>query len=213
MSPGPQAKGSTREGYAPGSMPPPGEVLSPERQKNLAKIVAPARMRPVQLPMGYRPQPTTASLKVGFGKLADYGLNVSPQGIGATFNAKDERLEGMNHWVPRRTMEQAYQGVDQGLDETALINAAGEGGNIRDPLAGAGIGAAMAHYGLGKNPWLTGAGALVGAGAGAMYNHATRDARQDDMSQALKGVYNEKRRAQHTAHEARPVVVSTNGDT
>jgi hypothetical protein len=199
-------------GYAPGEFMMPGNILTPERQKNLAKLVAPARARsrPLALPRTFG--------KVGFEKLSDYnmGVGVGPFGIGTS--TKSERLDGMNRWVPRETIENAYQGLQQGLDQQALMEQAAESGNLQHPAVGAGLAAALAHFGLPGSSATglpTGAkalAALAGGGLGALYNKATAGSRAADMAEAIKGVQREQRKdTHHTAREAMPLVVSGAG--
>lgn len=185
--------------------------LSPERAKNLARVIAPVRRSPVQLPTSFR--------KVGFEKVADYnvGTNIGPVGMGTS--SKDERLTGMNRWVPRSTIEQAYQGLDQGLDQQALMEQAAASGNLQHPAVGAGLAAALAHFGLPgmPSPSLPGSSkalaALAGGGAGALYNRLTAGNRAEDMAEAVKGVELERNKnpKHHTAREATPMVVSPAG--
>lgn len=195
----------------PGPAGPPQIGLSPERAKNLARVIAPVRHSPVRLPTSFR--------KVGFEKLADYnvGTNIGPVGMGTS--SKDERLTGMNRWVPRSTIERAYQGLDQGLDQQALLEQAADSGNIQHPAVAAGLAAALAHFGLPgmPSPGLPASAkamaALAGGGAGALYNRLTAGNRTEDMSEAIKGVEleREKNPKHHTAREATPMVVSPAG--
>ncbi|MBA2708688.1 MAG: hypothetical protein H0U59_12860 [Gemmatimonadaceae bacterium] len=165
--------------------------------------------QPVPLPPGPR-----GTKKVGFEKISDYGVSAGFPGLGVSVSSKDERLEGMHRWIPRDTIEQAYEGVDSGLDDTALLQAAAESGGLVHPAVGAGIGAALAHFGLDKsNRTAKALGALVGGGAGALYNSMTRGQRQDDMGEALRGVHHEKRKTHNSANESTPMVVSTGGET
>jgi hypothetical protein len=170
---------------------------------------------------GVWPRPVPLPMKVGFAKVADYslGTNIGPVGVGTA--SKDERLMGMNRWVPRSTIEDAYQGLQQGLDERALREQAAESGNLMHPAVGAGLATALAHFGLPGNqvlPGLPGStkalAALGGAGAGALYNRLTGPRRADEMSEAIKGVQLEQQRhPRHvTSREATPMVVSPAGD-
>ena len=156
-----------------------------------------------------------SGMYVGFAKLAEHGVSLSPQGIGFSQSAKDERLPGMNRWVPRQLLENAYAQTDAGFDDKAIEQMAAESGNVEYPMVGAGLGALLAHFGLSKSLGAAGLGALVGGGAGALYNTATRDQRVGDMHEALKGVHGERQRmGQPSANEAVPMVVSAaGGDT
>ena len=152
--------------------------------------------------------------KVGFYKLSEHSVSVSPQGASLGLSRKDERLEGMNRWVPRSTLEHAFTGVDEGYDDQALTEQAAESGNIIHPALGAALGAALAHYGIAPSVGAKVIGGLAGAGLGSMYNRATTSGRVSDMQEALKGVHHEKHRTQETSREATPMVVSAaGGDT
>ena len=147
---------------------------------------------------------------VGFAKLSEHSVSFSPQGASMGLSSKDERLDGMNRWVPRHTLEQAFEGVDAGYDEQALTEQAANEGHIAHPAIGAALGAALAHYGIPASMGAKVIGGLAGAGMGAMYNHATADGRASDMQEALKGVRKE-RGTSNTAREATPMVVSAAG--
>jgi hypothetical protein len=163
---------------------------------------------------------------VGFAKLAEHSVSVSPQGASLGLSSKDERLEGMNRWVPRSTLQRAFEGADAGYDDPALVEEAMASGNLKHPAIGAALGAALMHYAtkghagamarFGVSPSLAPklVGGLAGAGLGSMYNNATAGERGADMQEALKGVHHEKHRAQNTSREATPMVVSAaGGDT
>lgn len=215
-------------GYAPGEMPAPGSVLSPERKAALPKMVAPARQRQRPLVLPASPRAPVGgfhfkggSWSVGFGKLAEYGVSVSPQGASYSTSSKDERLPGMNRWVPRGTLQRAFEGFDEGYDEQALTEEAGESGHIAHPAIGAALGAALAHYGVAPSLGGKIMGGLAGAGLGSVYNNATRGDRETNMREALKGVHGERghhpkhpNHGKTTANESVPMVVSAaGGDT
>jgi hypothetical protein len=147
-------------------------------------------------------------------KQAEYGLSAGIPGLGVSHSVKDERLEGMNRWVPRQTLEQAYQGLEQGLDQQALLEQAAESGHIAHPALGAGLAAALAHVGLpASHAGLKALAGFAGGGAGALYNRATAPNRVEDMRQAIRGVRGEMNK-QPTAREATPLVMSSSaGET
>jgi hypothetical protein len=204
-------------------------AMSPERAARVAKMVAPAAARPVTLPTHMRPPAGGFHFKggaCGFRKLAEHSVAVSPQGASLGLSSKDERLEGMNRWVPRSTLERAFEGSAAGFDDQALVEEAVASGNLKHPAVGAVLGAALAHlatrghagtlarYGVSPSLAPKILGGLVGAGAGSTYNNATAGQRGVEMHEALKGVHHERRRAQPTAQEATPLVVSAaGGDT
>lgn len=179
-------------------------ILPPEAQHRVTAARSAKRMPRLQ--------------KVGFAKLADIsmGTGVGPFSVG--MSEKDVRLPGMNRWVPRGTVEQAYQGLQQGLDQQALLEEAAEAGNLKHPAIGAGLAAALAHYGLpGVGAPGLGAGAKVlaagvGGGVGAIYNQLSRGRRVSEMREAIKGVHGEQEgMGHHSAREDMPLVVSGAG--
>lgn len=171
----------------------------------------PAKTAPAPVHLPPLVKPTIA--KVGFEKLSDASLTAGVPGLSVGLASKDERLPGMNRWVPRETLEHAYQGLDDGLDAQALQELAAEQGSVTHPAIGAGIGAALAHFGLSKSLGSAALGALAGGGAGALYNKHTAGQRQSDMREAVKGVEHERNHhGQHTAREAVPMVVGSIGD-
>jgi len=155
-----------------------------------------------------------AELAVGFQKIAEVSYSVSPQGVTGNLSDKTERLPGMNRWVPRSVLERALQGVDQGYDDRALIEEAASSGNIRDPLLGAAVGAALAHHGIAPTLTSKVLGGLAGAGLGSFLNRATTGNRESRMREALKGVHRERASLgstpTSTANESVPLVVSGN---
>lgn len=152
--------------------------------------------------------------KVGFDKLADYGFSAGVPGFSVSTSGKDERLEGMNRWVPRRLIERAYQGLEGGLDEQALLDEAANRGHLAQPMAGAALAAALAHkLSPASHPGLKAMAGLAGGGLGALSNQAGQERRVEDMRQAIRGVTREMQR-QESAREATPMVVSsTAGET
>lgn len=183
-------------------------ALSPEAQ---ARVVAARRAKRMpKIPL---------AAKVGFDKLANIGIGTNIGPVGVNFSERDERLPGMNRWVPRETLEQAYQGLQQGLDQQALLEQASASNNLKHPAVGAGLAAALARFGLPAlgMPAMSGSGtavaALAGGGLGALYNRATTGKRQTDMKEAIKGVQGEQARAggHQSAREATPMVVSGAG--
>ena len=168
--------------------------------------------------------------KVGFEKLADLGMSFGIPGIGVNVAGKDERLPGMDRWVPRGTIERAYQGLEQGYDAPALYEQAAGEGRLLHPAIGAVGGAALAHKLPGilarlseggtaltkgvspvSNAGFTALSGLLGASTGALYNRATEGDRVEGMHQAIRGVSREKAK-QPSAREAMPMVMSSSGD-
>lgn len=147
--------------------------------------------------------------KLGFAKLADFGFSVGLPGVGISTSGKDERLPGMSKWVPRSTVEDAFQGLERGYDERALLEQAADKGSLRDPALGAAIGAGASHYFYpGAHPHFKALAALLGAGAGAVYNQFTTPDRVENMRQAIRGV-SQERAGQDSAREAMPLVLSS----
>lgn len=157
-----------------------------------------------------------------FAKKADYNLGLPIPGtpLGLSLSPREERLKGMNRWVPRSTLERAFEGIDNGYDDVALIEAEADRGRLLDPAIGAAAGAGLLHYALPKSG-LSGAvaGGLGGLIAGGLYNRVRRNDRAKDMYEALQGVYNERGvprfalqgQAQQTAAEAIPLTARGGG--
>lgn len=184
-------------------------ALSPEAQARVSTARSAKRMPKIPL------------AKVGFEKLSDYSASTGVGPLSVGVSSKEERLPGMNRWVPRATIEQAYQGLQQGLDQQALTEQAAASGNIAHPAVGAGLAAALARFGLGPEALGrlggssragVGLAALAGGGAGALYNQLTAKRRAAEMGEAIKGVQGEQEgMGHHTAREAMPMVVSSAG--
>lgn len=141
----------------------------------------------------------------------------TPLGLNVGGAAVRERLPGMHRWVPREYIERAYEGLEQGLDAEAILERENARGTLSGPLAGAGAGAALAHFGLPSSGG-TGAalGALGGAGLGALLNRMTSGQRRQYMAEALHGVAHEQqalsgRSHEHTANEPRPLLMARSG--
>lgn len=215
----------------PRTLAPAGSITNPARL--LPGQVTPATPPASGVVMGPHETIPQGAKKVGFAKLADVGMSFGLPGVGGINVAgKDERLTGMNRWVPRSTLERAYQGLEQGYDEPALYEQAVDEGTLMHPAIGAALGAAAAHKAPGilahlaskgtalakgvtpaSNAGFTGLAALLGAGAGSIYNRATAGQRVEDMHQAIRGVRREMDR-NPSAREAMPLVMSSNsGET
>jgi len=153
-----------------------------------------------------------------FPKVADtsLGLTVPGSPLSVGFRSRDERLPGMHRWVPRRVIERAYEGLDDGLDSADVIDDEQRRGTLVYPALGAGAAAAASHFGLNLPGTATGLAALLGAGAGATFHDATGGNRARDAREALHGVLHERGREfpvrgqRHvTASAPRPALIST----
>ena len=179
-------------------------------------VSTPATPAPSSAPVGVPPTSRTSLLQRAFGKLrskrADYGFSTVIPGVALNYGAKDERLEGMSRWVPRKTIEQAYQGLEAGYDNQALYDEARETGALTHPAIGALLGALATRKLAPTAHWqLPAVGALTGAGLGAAYSQSTAPKRVEDMRQAIRGVSRERAK-QPSAREAMPMVMSSSGD-
>ena len=150
---------------------------------------------------------------------SDFGLGVGIPGTPLSVSGKQrsERLPGMNRWTSRGTIERAFDGVDDGLDDQAMQDLEADQGSVASPLLGAGLAAALAHFGLKAPPNTTGLAALAGAGAGHAYHSATEGNRRKDMGEAAKGARMERGRfpirgqSRTTSSENTPLVIQGGG--
>ena len=164
--------------------------------------------------------------KFGEEKLAtplNFGVSARNYPVGVSIQQPDERLWGMDRWVPRSTLERAFQAVDGGIDPEQVLDDERDRGQLAYPALGALAGGGLAHL-LGPETGKAGLiakalGGLAGAGAGAMYHDATGDQRVDQMQAALKGAKTERQmskfpiqgQGQQTAAENTPVIISPGG--
>lgn len=160
-----------------------------------------------------RPRYVKRASVVGFDKVADVGMTAGIPGLAVNLSGKDERLPGMSRWVPRATLQRAFEGVEQGYDPQALMEQAADRGSLAHPAVAAAISAALAHKLSPNAHWgLPALAAAAGGGAGALYNQMTAPKRVEDMRQAIRGVMQEQ--AHNTAQEAMPrVMPSSNVET
>jgi len=156
-------------------------------------------------------------------KEADVGMGVRVPGTPMNMSFYDgpaERLQGMHRWVPRDVIERTHTGLDAGLDPADVIHSEENRGNVLQPMIGAGVGAGLAHFGLGGKANLpaTALGGLFGAGAGAAYNMFNAPYRKSDAQEALYGVMRERSneynfpmasQTQTTAAASTPMLVSS----
>jgi hypothetical protein len=117
------------------------------------------------------------------------GLGVPGTPFSMGLKRNTDRLEGMHRWVPTDTLERAYAGTDEGVDPEELAAQEGRRGMVSDPLIGAGLAAALSHYGIpGLGALGKGRSAGLGALGGLLYNRFSADDRRKDMREAIKGV-------------------------
>lgn len=145
-----------------------------------------------------------------------------PGVAGVSLGLKDlrERLPGMSRWAPHDTVERGFDYADSNLDPQAVAGLEADRGTLTHPLLGAALAAAGARHFFPQSgtvgPALAG---LVGAGAGSLYNQATRNRRVEEGLEAFQGAQRERERfplQRHpvqTANEAPPLTVSSgNGE-
>ena len=136
-------------------------------------------------------------------------------GLGMSHKDQRERLPGMRKWVPRDTMERAFEYDDQGFDPEAVMDMEAARGELSYPAVGGALAAAAAKKFMPK----AGVGGLLlaglgGAGLGSAYHAATGDRRRADAAEALEGAQRERHKfpiSKHqnqTANESSPLAVS-----
>ena len=161
-----------------------------------------------------------APLLHGFGKFGsvDFGFSAPlpfTGGVGMSVKGQKERLKGMGQWVPRETIERAFENVDSGVspEEAALDEA--DRGELLEPLVGGGAAALAAHRLLPKSgvPGKVLAG-LLGAGVGGLHNAAGRDSRAQGMYESMLAAQRERdefpirKHPTQTANESTPLAIS-----
>lgn len=156
----------------------------------------------------------------GFGKFGSFDFGVSAPipfsgGMGMSVKGQKERLKGMGQWVPRETLERAFENVDAGVspEEAAMTEA--DRGEIIDPLIGGGAAALAAHRFLPKSgvPGKVLAG-LLGSGVGSLHHGMGREGRAKGMYESMLAAQRERdefpvrKHPTQTANESTPLAVS-----
>ena len=108
---------------------------------------------------------------------------------------KEERLPGMRRWVDRDTVQRVFSGLEAGESPESIVQDEVARGQLLHPAIGAGIGALASTELASRIPQLGSRGplaaallaALTGGAAGAAYNYAGRDKREQDAREALEG--------------------------
>jgi len=142
-------------------------------------------------------------------KLADSNVSLGIPGLGFSVSDRDERLPHMDQWVPRQYLERAYAAVRNNEAPIVPLREAVEEGQALHPLLGAALGIAAGYKFAPEARVAAGsAGALLGAGAGAVYNRATLQDRYNAMSEALRGAAADRQTPMETARAPVPKIVS-----